>query len=125
MRNLATALESYRIDNNKYIPHLDTIAEFNRLTSPVAYITSVPQDPFIRQLGIREDAWNYHMEDVYYMTQAWPEPGRSMCVDLLAHGKVWLLWCIGPDLIVNIHTVGLYDATNGTRSLGDLARSGP
>ena len=130
MRNLATALESYRIDNNAYIPHIDSIAEFNRLTSPVAYITSVPQDPFIIQRGNRVDiygidAWNYHMEDLFYMTTAWPEPGRSMAVDLCAHGKVWMVWSIGPDLIVNIHTVGLYDSTNGTRSLGDIARSGP
>ena len=130
MRNLATALESYRIDNNRYIPHVDSIAEFNALTSPIAYITSVPQDPFLSQRGNREDlygidAWNYHMEDLAYMTVAWPEPGRSMAVDLYAKGKVWLLWSIGPDLIVNIHTVGLYDATNGTRSRGDIARSGP
>ena len=125
MRNLATALESYRIDNNRYIPHVDSIAEFNALTSPIAYITSLPQDPFLIQRGRREDTWNYHMEDLAYMTVAWPEPGRSMAADLYAKGKVWLLWSIGPDLIVNIHTVGLYDATNGTRSLGDLARSGP
>jgi len=130
MRNLATALESYRIDNNAYIPHIDNITEFNRLTSPIAYITSVPDDPFLIQRGHREDlynmeAWNYHMEDLFFMTTAWPEPGRSMAADLYAKGKVWLLWSIGPDLIVNIHTVGLYDATNGTRSLGDIARSGP
>jgi len=73
------------------------------------------------------EAWNYHMEPVFDMITDWGEgsPGSLMCRDLYAHGKVWLLWSIGPDLIVNIHTVGLYDATNGTRSLGDIARSGP
>jgi type II secretion system protein G len=132
MRNLATALESYRIDNNRYIVHVDNIREFYPLTTPIAYITSVPLDPFISQRGRREDlygmeAWNYHMEPVFDMITDWVEgsPGSLMCRDLYAHGKVWLLWSIGPDLIVNIHTVGLYDSTNGTRSLGDIARSGP
>jgi type II secretion system protein G len=129
MRNLATALESYRIDNNRYISHVDTIREFYPLTSPIAYITSVPVCPFARIYALREnlgaDAWNYHMEPVFDMITLWQDPGSSMCRDLYAHGKVWLLWSIGPDLICNIHTVGLYDATNGTRSLGDLARSGP
>jgi type II secretion system protein G len=129
LRNLATALESYRLDNNRYIPHLDAQAEFYRLTSPIAYITSVPQCPFAfiyaRRENLGADAWNYHMEDLYYMTQAWPDPGRSICVDLLAHGKVWMVWSIGPDLIHNMNTVGEYDSTNGTRSLGDISRSGP
>ena len=131
LRNLATALESYRINNNDYIPHWNSIAEFNRLTSPIAYITSVPQDPFVSQRGSREDiygmeAWNYHMEDLpNYASWGWPEPGYSLAADLYAHGKVWMLWSIGPDLIVNIHTVGVYDATNGTRSLGDIMRAGP
>ena len=129
MRNLATALESYRIDNNRYIGHVDTIREFYPLTSPIAYITSVPVCPFAFIHALREnlgaDAWNYHMEPVFDMITLCGDPGSSICRDLYAHGKVWLLWSIGPDLVHNMNTVGEYDATNGTRSLGDISRSGP
>jgi len=128
-RNIATALESYRIDNNSYIRHIDSIREFYPLTTPIAYITSVPQCPFARIYALREnlgaDAWNYHMEPILDMISLWPDPGASMCRDLYAHGKVWLLWSIGPDLVHNMNTVGEYDSTNGTRSLGDISRSGP
>ena len=131
LRNLATALESYRVDNNDYIPHVDSQAEFNRLTSPIAYITSVPECPFARIRGRMDNifgygAWNYHMEDVriIYDMGWWPEQ-RPMVADLHAHGKIWLVWSIGPDLVHNLYTVGVYDATNGTRSLGDIMRAGP
>ncbi|MDX2176412.1 MAG: prepilin-type N-terminal cleavage/methylation domain-containing protein [Candidatus Sumerlaeia bacterium] len=57
MRSLATALESYRVDNNRYVP----TPNYNRatgqqtftleerwayLTTPLSYITSIPRDPF-------------------------------------------------------------------------------
>ena len=57
MRSLATGLESYRIDNNKYVP----TPNYNRvtglqsyvlesrwayLTTPIAYMTSIVDDPF-------------------------------------------------------------------------------
>jgi len=130
-RNLATALESYRVDNNDYIPHDDSQAEWNRLTTPIAYITSAPTCPFAiiraRMDNIFSyDAWNYHMEDVRVMYDlGWWPMQRPMIEDLHAHGKIWMIWSIGPDLICNIYTVGLYDSTNGTRSLGDIMRAGP
>jgi type II secretion system protein G len=53
MRTIRTGLESYRVDTNKY-PETDLgIADMNqagcgmlRLTTPLAYITSVPRSPF-------------------------------------------------------------------------------
>jgi prepilin-type N-terminal cleavage/methylation domain-containing protein len=131
MRSLGVALEAYRLDHNDYIPHRNDHWEFNPLTSPIAYITSVPQCPFAEVLNKREDlygmsAMNYHMEDLpNHAFFGWDDPGRTFARNLYDQGKLWLLWSIGPDLIVNIHTVGLYDATNGTRSLGDLYRAGP
>ncbi len=51
MRNLSVSLESYRLDNNMYPPTPSTagnlrFARLCRLTSPVAYMSSVPLDPF-------------------------------------------------------------------------------
>ncbi|HUT24106.1 MAG TPA: prepilin-type N-terminal cleavage/methylation domain-containing protein [Sumerlaeia bacterium] len=130
MRSLGVALEAYRLDHSDYIPHRNDHWEFNPLTSPIAYITSVPQCPFAEVFNKREDlgmnAWNYHMEDLpRYTFWGWGEPGFTFAKNLYDQGKSWLLWSMGPDLQVNIHTVGLYDATNGTRSLGDLYRAGP
>ncbi|AXA35129.1 MAG: prepilin-type N-terminal cleavage/methylation domain-containing protein [Candidatus Hydrogenedentota bacterium] len=53
MRSLRTALESYAVDNNRY-PETDlgtmTISQSGcgmlRLTTPLAYITSIPKSPF-------------------------------------------------------------------------------
>jgi hypothetical protein len=52
MRSLATAIESYAVDNNRYpdaYRAVDTSYFNNRLmqvTSPVAYVTSLPMDVF-------------------------------------------------------------------------------
>jgi type II secretion system protein G len=52
LRSLRTAIESYVIDYNQY-PETDTGADFPlvgsgpmRLTTPTAYMTSIPQSPF-------------------------------------------------------------------------------
>src|SRR3990172_2493947 len=55
MRTVATALESYYVDNNEYPPPYTAFAapySVNNyqvpleVTTPVAYITSLPKDPF-------------------------------------------------------------------------------
>jgi len=69
MRSLSVALQAYRVDYQQYPPDVDSgaypamqdywnteIASYHMLTTPVAYITSIPRDPF-------------------YMTQAGTPPG--------------------------------------------------
>ncbi|MEQ8820646.1 MAG: prepilin-type N-terminal cleavage/methylation domain-containing protein [Sumerlaeia bacterium] len=59
MRSVATALESYRVDNNKYPPvplHSGTAGILrvvpSRLSTPIAYITNANiLDPFVSELG--------------------------------------------------------------------------
>src|SRR6185369_7298500 len=51
LRNTATALESYYVDHNRYPPDVQNglyafIDRLKHLTTPVAYVTSVPEDPF-------------------------------------------------------------------------------
>src|SRR5262245_22376813 len=56
MRTIATALEGYCVDNNRYVPNYDSgiyqprpnseYETFGALTSPISYITQVPKDPF-------------------------------------------------------------------------------
>src|SRR5512146_2218468 len=56
MRSIALALESYKIDNNKYAPQKTLNPPYTMiqavverlicLSTPVAYMSSVPTDPF-------------------------------------------------------------------------------
>jgi hypothetical protein len=53
MRSLATGVEAYRVDYNKIFPTVRTTAVYQTrewiwgyMTTPVAYMTSVPEDPF-------------------------------------------------------------------------------
>src|SRR3954465_8733783 len=45
MRTLATGLEAYQVDNNSY-PDLSAIFGGIFVTTPVAYLTSIPEDIF-------------------------------------------------------------------------------
>ncbi len=127
-RALTVALETYRVDNGVYIPHIDDVREFYLLTTPVAYMNSVPRCPFAAMMensglfGI-----GYHMEmDLKMLGDGgWPDPGRTIAANLYKTGRLYLIWSIGPDLIHNIYTVGEYDPTNGVKSLGDIMRVGP
>ncbi|HUT25753.1 MAG TPA: prepilin-type N-terminal cleavage/methylation domain-containing protein [Sumerlaeia bacterium] len=137
-RALRTALETYRVDNNIYPPH---VAEgqygdymwFAKLTSPVAYITSVPESPFTEWTsgsnyavpsGARRRNYEY-----------WPAGGGT--VD---PGRTYAINSVGPDGISDYYdrspakgnsrdlelamdprfVNGLYDSTNGTKSEGDI-----
>ncbi len=59
MRTIRTGLESYRVDNNKY-PETDQGVNaystqrkttYFRLTTPIAYLTSIPPSPFKENYG--------------------------------------------------------------------------
>jgi type II secretory pathway pseudopilin PulG len=94
-RALATALESYYIDYNQY-PNI-----LHQLTSPVAYITSVPIDLYVPQAE-----------------------GEGMYVKYVPaeDRKDWLIYSYGPDETDNKGQT-LYDPTNGTISGGDIVRT--
>lgn len=51
MRSLTTGLESYRVDNNRLFPTSRLVGQsrtwiWGYMTTPVAYMTSIPKDPF-------------------------------------------------------------------------------
>ena len=152
MRSMATALESYAVDNNgKYPFDWDSrgwpwyITDV--LSTPVAYVTagSLLQDSFRNHLG-QTDARRFRFVNypANQFPNAWPsswtpntqwartrwggdtgtqEPAYSTAVE--AFGQ-WKISSAGPDKIANTAflTVDLqYDATNGTISGGDIIRS--
>ncbi len=125
MRSIALALESYSVDYGQYVCNTSNNGGDYRtfgsglrlcltpLTTPVAYITSIPTDPFIANL-------------------TWPETYVYYC-DMIQRGPswggysvglwYWGLWSFGP----NSHTDWgeFYDPSNGTVSNGDVHRFGP
>lgn len=154
MRSTVTAQESYFIDNNRYPPPIQyqgpapfTVVEpaddafegftSNRLTTPIAYITSLPLDVFAvtsEEEHPRRVCWHYSEQRNNERLSS-PEPTfiRDLATDLKTGGAEsmrYFFFSHGPDLK---HQAGppegedpcLYDPTNGTVSIGDIYYFGP
>jgi prepilin-type N-terminal cleavage/methylation domain-containing protein len=140
MRTLMIAAESYRIDNNKYmpdnVPGKPDVYSWCVLSTPIAYISSVPLSPFKEtyngnwQMGL----WHYFG----YWYGAWtggvqvPNAGQN------ESGVYWRGTSAGPDNVNSFQdgtaafspldirnrtpkfVNAIYDATNGTTSRGDI-----
>ncbi len=134
MRALDTALEMYRMDNSHYPFWRDSagtnINPVNRrlipLTSPMSYMSAVPQDPFIYGApGARLDDSQHEAYVTYDYVEA--DSARRLGVTSLGAGwrcGTWRLNGYGPDGTNNTGTV-TYQASNGLRSVGDVIRLGP
>ena len=149
MRVVAMALESYAVDHNQYPPATGVgvykgagpawfatpvSLRLIPLTTPIGYISSVPQEAFApyRAIG-QEDLTIYDTFD-YVDARSVPVYGCG-----LTSGGEWRLASAGPDGVLafggcaltqlihpaaNIYGVD-YDPTNGIVSAGDLVRVGP
>jgi type II secretory pathway pseudopilin PulG len=138
MRSLATAIEAYYIDNNDYPPStLDPTKAFRSLqsdgrripsfqitnpeyggailTTPIAYITWIPPDPF----GDGEQIFGYHRAGDQ-RNQGWILFSRG------PDGDFDLGWDAydpsNPESILILNKMYTYDPTNGTVSNGDIWR---
>jgi len=145
LRTLALAMEAYRTDNSQYPLDWDSgmygpppgggswdgeWMTFASMTTPVAYLTSVPMDLFMQGKDVtvasrkRLNYYQYNCPDgKLWNGPGWPETGTR-----------WFISTMGPDqldqilwgaLMTNPADVAnrVYDPTNGTRSLGDIGRS--
>jgi len=139
IRSLATAIESYVVDNNEYMPFVPAIRghigerQLYLITTPIAYITSIPADTFQagRPTTSTEASKNY---------SDWlgPIPRYFVYADstfLLDGSTGWSVRSMGPDTDFDLVGYapdnegsfpgnGIYDPTNGTISNGDVLRSG-
>lgn len=155
---IATALEAYNIDNNSYPVH-PSLQAANRngvfgyddvytnytfmITTPIAYITSYPNDPFIQGTKVPTDGEGYFFYT--YENTLW-DP-----FDLFSNANHFAILSNGPDLLPEgvmpllnppVATTGLtpwtsekdygsdietlareYDPSNGTVSYGDIYRT--
>ncbi len=146
MRTVATGVEAYAIDNNKYPFDWDSRGYPWKLTdilsTPITYITigSALDDPFRQQVKPR-DAGRYRFVNFKAnMNPGWlpcPYPGTyttrwnstdytaGMLIGMEKFGE-WKISSAGPDRSANIDFVSgdlSYDPTNGTISGGDVIRS--
>jgi prepilin-type N-terminal cleavage/methylation domain-containing protein len=140
-RAIATALEAYATDNNKYLngsgtsgtnslPFLRTFV-LRPLTTPIAYMSSVPaESPFGVLTDVFPDAV-YEFHGYHYTGGKSFENERTFYSSLAPHpvsgwkDAHYLLLCIGPTKRPSnrrADSPGLipYDPTNGTVSNGDI-----
>lgn len=147
LRSLATGLEAYRVDNNYYplngvlfqsgtveIPQQNGTGApahkflFESLTTPVAYLTSLPPDPFVDAASVR-DTWRPYFPRFFYTNFDWftritlPSPPAVIAQKVNLYGP-WILAAAGPDRDrLDLNRDLAYDPTNGTISDGDIFRS--
>jgi len=147
MRSLSTALEAYRVDNNKYPPMSDKGPQStwslwqdigaggddhartpSYLTTPNPYITSLPLDPFIPWTTLSGQPWVIEIGKryAYFNYPQFKEANVYYSPTRHADAGDWLMYGYGPDqdpfnkqgaVYVN------YDPTNGTVSWGNVFRT--
>jgi type II secretory pathway pseudopilin PulG len=160
MRSVATALEAYYVDYNKYPAAMEAFSQVNwsayaeppfhartpsLITTPVAYMTSIPNDPFRENIaGTQLGSWvqNFKSRPVYFNMQyfrstfpnSFTTPTSSNFSRAEVLGGTWFLYSVGPDKdefnrnalsepLVSRAVYRDYDPTNGTVSTGNIFRS--
>ena len=139
LRSLATALEAYRVDSNRYPRaelYMSLPLRLQHLTTPMSYITSLPLDPFYRKsagFGGTEPEYCYASGNVYIADS--PEFNNSIYIGTLysvagrgPDGNFFVGgYCMAHPLAIRNGTAksGTYDPTNGTVSPGDIFRVSP
>lgn len=154
MRSLATALETYHIDNRKYPPSYEQqnttieprLRRLVKLTTPVSYMTSIPPDVFSRDVSntftdeeirifVYTDRTTYeeYVTDPYGSTENGQNIFRLLWSEQLPTGQ-WILRSRGPaglaggtigGIGATLELTDAYDPTNGTVSAGNIMLLGP
>ena len=160
MRSLATAIEEYSVDYNRppigrntggdwnKAPKLwskptANIACYRQITTPIAYITSIPKDPFCTQKFLKENTGVWELPYFEYKENRGLPPHNNTNAKFrnsLTLGYRWSLTSPGPaqrygppfewDMFsypVSLNPAyaptNVYDATNGTTSIGFIIRT--
>ena len=127
IRTVGLAMEAYATDHNRY-PYVNPgddhsyLPDVPVLTTPVAYMTTLPKDPFARQSGdFRKKSYRYYPIDYW----------KFFYPDLRTRNWHWIVMSNGPDQDIDIDRTNaqdaidgilwmLYDPTNGSISAGDI-----
>ena len=142
LRTIDLGLASYNVDYNAWPPEYlnagendppyynypySTLEAMSHLTTPIAYIASIPTDTFnLRPWDVGQGPYSYY--NWYRRNGNKPlnltEPPYSMTgAPWFDRDVVWLLHSFGPDKVYS-HPM-IYNPTNGTISVGDILRMFP
>ncbi|MBN1866040.1 prepilin-type N-terminal cleavage/methylation domain-containing protein [Candidatus Sumerlaeota bacterium] len=147
MREIAGGVTAYAVDHNHLpldgddadvpgsIPY-DQKAWFPRLTTPIAYMTSVPNDPFhtIKHPPDMMTDILFPGDPLFpyaYLTEGgfYPNPMRPSQPVHAGRPSKYGITSLGPNRIFDsareLGIDDIYDSSNGTVSVGDLVRYGP
>lgn len=137
LRMLATGIESYYVDWSRYPPDGDDIsppnfAIFPRmvvLSTPVAYITNIPEDPFHDPTGTDPILNILFPGDppFPYIYNTYGSRGGINGPENFGHPDNWGVTSLGPSRKFDSAVTGFplfYDPSNGTISSGDIHRFG-
>lgn len=144
-RTMAIAMESYAVDFNSYLrdgndnpppfnpASWEQIRILRHLTTPVAYISSLPYDPFHRDNhrgAPPGSAMSLLFPGAPPYTYAYVTQGEFKTNQ--GNPRTYGLVSVGPNSLfdsadaLDIGEVNtIYDSTNGTGSSGDIVRYGP
>ena len=144
MRTMSLGLESYRLDHTLYPQRtlaetsLGVLGDESKMTTPIAYLTSIPRDPF--RENRRDTGFGQSYFYIYHPNLDRGAPGggsdlkdRDYMRKLITKGAKWHIYSIGPD---GDHRNGFpngptvqefkaYDPSNGTISYGNICWWGP
>ena len=143
LQAVAVGLDSYRVDQPAYPYNIDGLFYDSRkviwrITTPVAYLSSLPLDPFgpwrasspYKYINERDPAsvkgYGYYGPDwVQWVKETYgPNSGTKWVYDKMRDYQ-WYLYSIGPIGTNNPNWYVTYDPSNGTNSLGTIQRGGP
>ncbi|RJP28436.1 MAG: prepilin-type N-terminal cleavage/methylation domain-containing protein [Candidatus Omnitrophota bacterium] len=121
-RSIASGYLMYRLDNNKYPPHIDgDPAQHRFVTTPVAYLSTSVWDIFADPNRKNEWPWEcctvgqYHCEPAYFaFQQNSSDPIRS------DRNAAYFVLSYGPDQVFDGES---YNSTNGLISAGNIIAS--
>ena len=139
MRSLGTAFATYHMDQGAYPPDFDGGAaggllageprgewkSYRCLTTPVAYMTSVPLDAFAREAANPNKPFAYFQ----YWGRDAPGWGAARAQKWDRYGIRYFMNSLGPNQQDNAlasfddEVNRVYDPTNGTVSFGDIGMS--
>lgn len=148
LRTLATGIEAYTVDWNAPpydgepgVPHHGWLNSLSRMTTPVAFLTSLPADVFHDSTLVEPtlpghthfvDSPSKSRHSYDYSTAYWEgvttNPVKAAEWSRRFDSSAWKVTSPGPD--TRFENAGSfygqredYDPTNGTVSLGDVVRS--
>jgi len=148
MRTISVALESYAVDNRRYPIGItegeangiwtrnditdDMTLLYKQVTTPIAYISSIPIDEFTKVGG----ANNGGRESPAYWYDSTNYRNNGYWINAFENGFTWCLRSWGPSregyapwpaqILGSTGAVGannIYDASNGTVSVGYILRT--